>query len=153
MGTTETEIKNSLEEYFWNTVLFNHNFINLTVGDQAFFKDSTQFNKRIKMVYAPGESLDVEARFVYTDENGHTETIKPRSEFQNIMVLKDNKIEAKNVLKEVLWQIDNNKALSATDKESLKKSIIKQYSEVNETDAQSYRTIESARDVMIMAGK
>lgn len=131
--------KEFLKEYYWNSKFATSQILQLTTTDLAFYKGVEDFQKRFKEIHAPSIRINTNATF-----NGE----KVGKKWERTIYLKDKEDFISNVyddIKEVLDQTN----MSSTDKQK----ILKKYKEINVADAQAYRSLDSYREVMIMAGE
>ena|GEM_PF-4920442 len=133
--------------------MFVHNFTNIAVGDQAFFKNVEDFNKRWKQIYAPGDVLDTSAEFYY---NGFEVEFLRGKSAQKTMIINDNIVDS---VDEVYRMIEKNINDNSNLTPEQRTKILQNYRRVdgnggiNETDGQSYRSLESAMRILNMSGK
>ena len=129
-------IENKLEEYFWNQTFMTSQLIQILTTDLAFYKNSVDFQKRFKEVYAAGTRLNtnspygrkVEKTIYISDDIMTSPTYKPLSK----------------LFKEAY---DNGK-ISKMDYDS----ILHKFKDINATDGQAYRSLSSYRSIMDMLG-
>lgn len=126
-----------LREYYFNHIFYTSQIIQLTVGDLAFYKDSTDFQKRFKEIYAAGYKLNI------LSEYG-----KPK---ERVIYLSDRVLASYN-LKDIENSLNIAVREGRLNKEEAEK-LIKGYIEVNGTDAQAYRNLDSMRSLLDMAGE
>ena len=130
------DIKNALKEYYWNQAYATSQIIQLTVTDLAYYKNDTDFQKRFKELYAAG--------------------IKPftNSEF-------GKKIETSIYLKDVISTSRSYTGLKRSLNYAVEKGrlqnfdrddILDKFKEINETDAQAFRSLPSMRTILDMLG-
>ena len=146
LNMTKDSVPKLLDNFFYNYALANINMIQLLTTDLAYYKNTIDFFKRFKEVYASTLKLDTTAKFV--GENG--DEVKG-SKTQSVMILKDNIIESPSYdsIKSILE--GRVQAGAITTKQM--NDLLEAYSKVNVADAQGYRTLKSYRKLMVMAGR
>lgn len=127
-----------MENYFWNQTFATSQIIELTTTDLAFYKNDNgvDFQKRYKEVYASGIKLNTNSKYGKEKENTiylH-DLINTSSYYDNI--------------KEGLNEAVKDKRISKADADV----ILNKFKNVNATDAQAFRTLDSYRSVMDMLG-
>jgi hypothetical protein len=133
-----------LKDYYLNTKFANIQQFQMMTIDTAYYVDTKDFQKRYKQIHAPGTKLDVYAQdkngnlYNSLDNNGN-----PRAEF--CIYFKELKVTAEDVNPEFAEAI-----ASKFGKDS---EVYKDYMSIKSTDGQGYRTLDSYRKVMGMAGK
>jgi hypothetical protein len=118
-------LKQFIAEYYYNSKLMNTQSISLFSGDLHFYKSATNWQKRNKQVWSPKQYLDT------TDIN----------DFYATVYLKDNEIPSSNELKEFIRNTLKDHPKSYVD------SIVAMYDKNNETDGQSYITLERYKEI------
>lgn len=133
---TEEQFKNKMKEFFYNQYYATSQIIQMTVTDLAFYKGVTDFQKRYKEVLSSGNKLNTKSQYGKTIER--------------TIYIKDNIVTSRtySMLKQSLDQAVKEKRISNQDK----KNILKQYQDINVSDAQAYRTLDSLRSVLDMQG-
>ena len=146
LNMTKNSVPKLLDNFFYNYALANINMIQLLTTDLAYYKNTIDFFKRFKEVYASTLKLDTTAKFV--GENG--DEVKG-SKTQSVMILKDNIIKSPSYdsIKSILE--GRVQAGAITTKQM--NDLLEAYSKVNVADAQGYRTLKSYRKLMVMAGR
>lgn len=129
--------KEKLREYFWNSYLATSQIIELTTTDLAFYKNTEDFQKRFKEIYAPSLRLNTGSKY--------------GRKVERTVYLKDSVVvsSAYSDIKEALNEAYMQGNLNEKDLES----ILSKFKEVNVADAQAYRSLSSYRAVLDMAGK
>lgn len=127
----------ALHEYYWNSVYAQTQIIQMTVTDLAFYKDATDFQKRYKEVYAAGKRLFTNSKYGRKNEN--------------VIYLADyvRTSTAYDRFKVGLTKALNEGRINKMDYDS----ILYKFRNVNVTDAQGFRTLESYRSVLDMMGQ
>jgi len=129
--------KDFLRNYFYNKVLANAMITQLTSVDLAFYKDYDDFQKRNGQIFKFTKMIDTEANWRgYTPEKTYTS-----------IFLKDEII--KSELKDFVY---DDLIKKGYDKDYAKK-VSDAYDNVNQTDAQSYITIDRYRKIKIGVGE
>ena len=129
-------VVNKLEEYFWNQTFMTSQLIQILTTDLAFYKNSVDFQKRFKEVYAAGTRLNtnspygrkVEKTVYISDDIMTSPTYKP--------------------LKKLLYEAYQEGKISKMDYDS----ILHKFKDINATDGQAYRSLSSYRAIMDMLG-
>lgn len=128
-----------LRNYYYNNALATSQIIQLTNTDLAYFKDMTDFYKRNKQNHAPSLRLDTSAVNPFTGE-------KVGRKVERAITLKDEYIPSIGV--EDIRKILTERGVSKTEIDF----ICSQFKNVNVTDAQSYRSLDSYMAVKCMIG-
>lgn len=135
--SNKKETAEVLEEFFWNHTFMTSQIIQLTTTDLAFYKDSVDFQKRYKEVYAAGTKLNTKSTY--------------GKEKQRTLYLKDSLITSTSytsVKKSVNTALKESR-ISSMDRDS----ILYKFKDVNVTDAQALRNVESMRSILDMIGQ
>lgn len=134
--------KDALREYYWNSKLATSQIIQLTTTDLAYYRNLEDFQKRYKEIHSPALRLNTEA--MYKGE-------KIGRDWERTILIKDSVIKSAMIddLKEVLEVKIAKEELKRGDAEA----IIKAYEDVNVADAQAYRSLDSYRAILGMAGE
>lgn len=134
--TTDEAALNKLEEYFWNQSFATSQIIQITTTDLAYYKDGVDFQKRYKEIYAAGSKLNTNSKY--------------GRKIERTIYLKDNIITSANYtdIKSNIMQAVKEKRLSK--EEGL--AILNKFKNINQTDAQAYRSLSSYRAVLDMMG-
>lgn len=146
-------LNEKLELYFYNSYLATSQILQLTTTDLAFYKSVEDLQKRYKEVHSPTQRIDTKAVFSYKNDDGTVEEIRLGKDLETHIVLKDEFVsfdeEDLKVLEDILNAAVKNKELSRSDKER----ILNEYKNINITDAQAYRTLDSYISILAMSGK
>lgn len=136
VATTDEAALNKLEEYFWNQSFATSQIIQITTTDLAYYKDGVDFQKRYKEIYAAGSKLNTNSKY--------------GRKIERTIYLKDNIITSANYtdIKSNIMQAVKEKRLSK--EEGL--AILNKFKNINQTDAQAYRSLSSYRAVLDMMG-
>lgn len=164
MEDLDTTSKDHLQQYFYNSLFYNSQLVALTAMDLSFYKNNLDFFKRYKQIYSPKKNPDLSAVYQY---KGEGELYRPKATY-NYMVLKDREVAAKNLaeLEEALKNVEEHKRFSilakygktnytdANGKQFMKTSddILYRTQKINETDGQSFITIDRFKDIQISYG-
>lgn len=126
----------AVEEYFWNEALIQSQMIEVTTIDPAFYKadGGIEFQKRYKEVYASGRQLDTNSKY--------------GKKFERAIYLKDRITVSRNYLKIKHFFEEAVKKNFITREQ--KDAILEKYREINNADAQAFRTLSSMRSVLDM---
>lgn len=127
-----------IADYYWNTKFATIQQLQLFTIDPAFYKGTKDLQKRYKEIHAPGSVLSLEAR----DFNGN---LYSEDGIERCVYFDDIDLNA---------EISNPEFMKAIEAKFGKNSpVYKAYTKNTLTDGQGYRTLESYRKVMGMAGK
>lgn len=138
LGIKPDNMREKLEEYFYNSYYATANIIMLTTTDLSYYKNVENFQKRNKQIHAPGVHLNTEA--MYKGERIGKDT-------ENYIVLEDLEIESSSEVMEAISRIlDENTKLTREDKDN----ILRMYKVNNITDAQAYRSLKSYKSLIGM---
>lgn len=143
--SSEEEIQKALNnfftEYYWNDFLASTNILNMTIIDQAFYKDAVAVQKRMAQIHSMTTRPDVEATFV--DENGNIVNLSDGK--QRVLIVEDefavsNIINDTKVVFESMANEEENEYRKA-EYIKLSKEIPKKLSNINVTDGQAITTV------------
>lgn len=127
-----------IADYYWNTKFATIQQLQLFTIDPAFYKGTKDLQKRYKEIHAPGSVLSLEAR----DFDGN---LYSEDGIERCVYFDDINLNA---------EVSNPEFMKAIEaKFSKNSSVYKAYTKNTLTDGQGYRTLESYRKVMGMAGK
>ena len=127
-----------IADYYWNTKFATIQQLQLFTIDPAFYNGTKDLQKRYKEIHAPGSVLSLEAKDF--DGNLYSEDGIERCVYFN-----DINLNA---------EVSNPEFMKAIEaKFGKNSSVYKAYTKNTLTDGQGYRTLESYRKVMGMAGK
>ena len=127
-----------IADYYWNTKFATIQQIQLFTIDPAFYKGTKDLQKRYKEIHAPGSVLSLEAR----DFDGN---LYSEDGIERCVYFDDINLNA---------EVSNPEFMKAIEAKFGKNSpVYKAYTKNTLTDGQGYRTLESYRKVMGMAGK
>lgn len=127
-----------IADYYWNTKFATIQQLQLFTIDLAFYKGTKDLQKRYKEIHAPGSVLSLEARDF--DGNLYSEDGIERCVYFDGINLNA--------------EVSNPEFMKAIEAKFGKNSpVYKAYTKNTLTDGQGYRTLESYRKVMGMAGK
>ena len=133
----------AIRMFYMNFMFAQANIVQLTVKDYAFYKDLVDFQKRFKQIYASGKRLFTNSRYgrkieraIYVQD--YIGTSRSWKAFEKVlnMALEQGHLGDKNNVGKM--NRDN---------------ILRSLKNINSTDAQALRTLESYRAVMDMAGR
>ena len=127
-----------IADYYWNTKFATIQQLQLFTIDPAFYKGTKDLQKRYKEIHAPGSALSLEAR----DFDGN---LYSEDGIERCVYFDDINLNAE------LFNPEFMKAIKA--KFGKNSSVYEAYTKNTLTDGQGYRTLESYRKVMGMAGK
>lgn len=127
-----------IADYYWNTKFATIQQLQLFTIDPAFYKGTKDLQKRYKEIHAPGSVLSLEAR----DFDGN---LYSEDGIGRCVYFDDINLNA---------EVSNPEFMKAIEAKFGKNSpVYKAYTKNTLTDGQGYRTLESYRKVMGMAGK
>ena len=127
-----------IADYYWNTKFATIQQLQLFTIDPAFYNGTKDLQKRYKEIHAPGSVLSLEAR----DFNGN---LYSEDGIERCVYFDDINSNA---------EVSNPEFMKAIEAKFGKNSqVYKAYTKNTLTDGQGYRTLESYRKVMGMAGK
>lgn len=127
-----------IADYYWNTKFATIQQLQLFTIDPAFYKGTKDLQKRYKEIHAPGSVLSLEAR----DFDGN---LYSEDGIERCVYFDDINLNA---------EVSNPEFMKAIEAKFGKNSpVYKAYTKNTFTDGQGYRTLESYRKVMGMAGK
>lgn len=127
-----------IADYYWNTKFATIQQLQLFTIDPAFYKGTKDLQKRYKEIHAPGSVLSLEAR----DFDGN---LYSEDGIERCVYFDDINLNA---------EVSNPEFMKAIEAKFGKDSpVYKAYTKNTLTDGQGYRTLESYRKVMGMAGK
>lgn len=127
-----------ITDYYWNTKFATIQQLQLFTIDPAFYKGTKDLQKRYKEIHAPGSVLSLEAR----DFDGN---LYSEDGIERCVYFDDINLNA---------EVSNPEFMKAIEAKFGKNSpVYKAYTKNTLTDGQGYRTLESYRKVMGMAGK
>lgn len=127
-----------IADYYWNTKFATIQQLQLFTIDPAFYKGTKDLQKRYKEIHAPGSVLSLEAR----DFDGN---LYSEDGIERCVYFDDINLNA---------ELSNPEFMKAIEAKFGKNSpVYKAYTKNTLTDGQGYRTLESYRKVMGMAGK
>ena len=142
-GKVETQpsqyssLEEALREYYWNNALMQTQIIELTTVDPAFYKfdGGIDFQKRFKEVYASGRKLDTNSKY--------------GRQFEKAVYLKDRITTSRiyNTIKQTFdWAVQEKRITKRQRDE-----ILAKFRDINNADAQAFRSPSSMRAVLDMA--
>lgn len=131
-------IDNVLADYYWNTKFATIQQLQLFTIDPAFYNGTKDLQKRYKEIHAPGSVLSLEAR----DFDGN---LYSEDGIERCAYFDDINLNA---------EFSNSEFMRAIEAKFGRNSpVYEAYTKNTLTDGQGYRTLESYRKVMGMAGK
>lgn len=134
--STQEGIENKIEEYIWNSMYTTSQLIQLVTTDLAYYKNSVDFQKRFKEVYAAGTKLNTNSEYGRKEEK--------------TVYISDNILTSPTYepLNNILKEAYNQGRLSKMDYDF----IMYKFRNINATDGQAYRSLSSYRAIMDMLG-
>ena len=131
-------IDDVLRDFYWNTKFATIQQLQMFTVDPAFYAGTKDLQKRYKEIHAPGSILSLEAK----DKDGK---LYSEDGIERAVYFKDINVDAAQTNPEFMQAI-----ASYFGKDS---DIYKTYKKNTLTDGQGYRTLDSYRKVMGMAGR
>lgn len=128
-----------LSDYYWNTKFATIQQLQMMTIDPSFYKGTKDLQKRYKEIHAPGTALSVEAINPFTGERYSNDGI------ERVVYFDDIDVDAEKFDPEFMAAIANHFGKNSSVYDMYKKNTL--------TDGQGYRTLESYKKVMGMAGK
>lgn len=128
-----------LADYYWNTKFATIQQLQMMTIDPSFYMGTKDLQKRYKEIHAPGSALSAEAIDPFTGERYSTDGI------ERVVYFDDIDVNAEKFDPEFMAAIANHFGKNSNVYKSYKKNTL--------TDGQGYRTLESYKKVMGMAGK
>lgn len=134
---TETNAKEALREYYYNSKYATSQFEQLVITDLAQYKNLEDFQKRFKQIHAPALRLNTGSK--------HGRKIERTVYLVDSITTSDFIDDIKDILQKRVQE----GLMSKVDMDN----IVSQYKKVNVADAQAYRSLDSYRAIMDMQGK
>lgn len=128
-----------LSDYYWNTKFATIQQLQMMTIDPSFYKGTKDLQKRYKEIHAPGTALSVEAINPFTGERYSNDGI------ERVVYFDDIDVNAEKFDPEFMAAIASHFGKNS--------DVYKMYKKNTLTDGQGYRTLESYKKVMGMAGK
>lgn len=128
-----------LSDYYWNTKFATIQQLQMMTIDPSFYKGTKDLQKRYKEIHAPGSVLSVEAIDPFTGERYSNDGI------ERVVYFDDIDVNAEKFDPEFMAAIASHFGKNS--------DVYKMYKKNTLTDGQGYRTLESYKKVMGMAGK
>ena len=135
------DLNNFLTEYYWNDFLASTCIQNMTIIDQAFYKDAVAIQKRMAQIHSMTTRPNTEATFI--DDNGNRVRLSDGK--QRVLIIEDE-FSASSIaesVKTVFEGLAKDAENNTKREEYLKLSveIPKKLSNINVTDGQALSTI------------
>ena len=128
----------AIKEYVWNSTYATSQIIQLLAGDLAFYKNDQDFQKRFKQMYASGRKL-------------FTNSVKYGKKFDVTITLKDF-IRPSSTYAQIRKTFLDGVEKGLLSKEEAE-SFISEFENIDATDGQGLRTLESMRSILDMLGE
>lgn len=133
------------KDYFWQSSLATALIEELTITDQALYKNANDFQKRYKEVYAPSKKLCVSDKIKYSKEKERTMYLKDAYAVSDYEII--------NMIEEVMGvAVKNGEILQEPNGDAVN-DILYGYKNINVADAQGLRNITSYMRVLNMSGQ
>lgn len=136
------EHREMISKYVWNSRFATSQIEQIFATDLAYYKDATDFQKRFKEIHAPSLRLYIKAEY-----NGE----RVGKDIERSIYLADEKILSNTY--EQLKQALDERMKDGTLSKASRDYILKQYENINSSDAQAYRTLDSYRAMLVMSGQ
>lgn len=139
-----------MKNYFYNTTLATSQIIELTTTDLAYYVNLEDFQKRYKEVHSPALRLDTHAKFFDINKQEIVlDAAKETNGLEKTIYLQDNIVKTNIIddLKIVFQEKVKNKQMTQAEMDK----VINEYKNINETDAQAYRSLSSYRTLCVMS--
>ena len=135
-GAKDEDIPDKLAEYIWNTEFMRAQIIQVLTTDLAYYKDSVDFQKRFKEVYAAGTRLNINSKY--------------GRKWEKTIYVKDTILTSPSYssLSEIFKEAVKEGRISEMDYDS----IMYKFRNINATDGQAFRSLKSYRAIMDMLG-
>lgn len=135
------DLNNFLTEYYWNDFLASTCIQNMTIIDQAFYKDAVAIQKRMAQIHSMTTRPNTEATFI--DDNGNRVRLSDGK--QRVLIVEDE-MSASSIAESVKTVFEGlaKDAENDTKREEylrLSVEIPKKLSNINVTDGQALSTI------------
>lgn len=141
---TPQNINSALEDFYWNTKLATIQQLQMMTIDPSFYENTKDLQKRYKEVHAPGSKLSLLARNQFKEGNPLFNPVdeQGRPQPERCVYFDDIELSVENT--------DFGRAIMSDPKT---RKAIEKYRKSSLTDGQGYRTLDSYRKVLGMAGK
>lgn len=127
----------AVKEYVWNSIYATSQIIQLMTTDLAFYKNDQDFQKRAKQFYGSGRKLFTNSKY--------------GKEYDTTIILKDFIRPSSTYAQIRKTFLDGVKKGLLSEEEA--ESFISKFQDIDITDGQGYRTLESMRSILDMAGE
>ena len=145
---SEAGINNFIKEFVWNHILAENSFLQLTVTDLAYYKNSEDLQKRLAQLHSPGLIGD---RFA-TDYNG----VQVSDGYFRHFYLEDLEGVKANVVDNLKAYFEQKKAqlpeASRDAYEAFAESFLSNYDNFTVTDGQAFSTLTGLRKKSFVYG-
>lgn len=128
----------AVKEYVWNSIYATSQIIQLMTTDLAFYKNDQDFQKRAKQFYGSGRKL-------------FTNSVKYGKKFDVTITLKDFIRPSSSYAQIRKTFLDGVKKGLLSKEEA--ESFISEFENIDATDGQGLRTLESMRSILDMLGE
>ena len=153
--TISTSNLDKLKDYFYNSFYANTQILNITMRDPAFLGSADKLQKRFKMFYSP-VSTCYTCEYSYNDQGQIVlNTDKNNSlikETEYSLVLQDDILKEAFSMENIETLI-RNRVTDGYLNSAQAKEILKNFKDINRSDAQCYRTLPSWQMCLNMIGK
>lgn len=131
-------LEQAVREYVWNSAYATSQIIQLMTTDLAFYKNDQDFQKRAKQFYGSGRKL-------------FTNSVKYGKKFDVTITLKDF-IRPSSTYAQIRKTFLDGVEKGLLSKEEAE-SFISEFENIDATDGQGFRTLESMRSILDMLGE
>lgn len=146
------EIRDLLEEFYYNDYFGQSQFIQIIAGDLAYFKNYDDFVKRAKEAYACGDRMFA----LETDDNGDLvldEKGRPKKLMETCIYAEDLDMVS-NTWTSIKELLDADNSVFTPMERDILKGAVNAFTNICSTDGQSLRTLNSFRKIFkAMGGK
>lgn len=144
-----------LEDYFINNFYAQTQIIGITMRDPAFLGSNDKFQKRYKMFYSP-VSTCYTCEYVW-DENGNLQLVDSEEsdltkKTEYSLILADDELEKAISYDNIKTALDDKVASGILTRPQAN-LILNNFTKINRSDAQCYRTLQSWQKCLNMIGK
>lgn len=150
--TGYTDLRDAMEEFYWNSTLASANIFAMTIIDPAFYNGAVQVQKRFAQVHAMTDRVDVTARF--TDREGN---IRRLSDGQHRFIIIDDSTLASDSTDIISRFYDRKISLTSDPKrkaylQAMKDTALRNLQNIKFTDGQAITSIDGYFKKMGMLG-
>lgn len=150
--TGYTDLRDAMEEFYWNSTLASANIFAMTIIDPAFYNGAVQVQKRFAQVHAMTDRVDVTTRF--TDRDGNTRRL---SDGQHRFIIMDDSTLASDSTDIISRFYDRKISLTSDPKrktylQAMKETALRNLRDIKFTDGQAITSVDGYFKKMGMLG-